>query len=81
MTRFIQDNLVSIIIAIASVVSTYTLYGYRISDLEKQSQTQQAAIASIQTQQSSQAITTQVALAQIQTELTYIKASVDRLTK
>lgn len=77
MTKFIQDNIVSIIIAIVSVVSTYTLYGYRISELEKETATNQVAIAALNTQQ----VQTQVALAQIQVDLTYIKASIDRIIK
>lgn len=77
MQKFIQENSVTLIIAIIGVVSTYSLYGYRISDLEKQTAANQAAIAALNTQQNQ----INVQLGQIQVDLTYIKASIDRLIK
>lgn len=77
MNDWIKQNISSLAIAAITLISTFALYGYRIDNLEKNLATTQAQIASITTQQ----VQEQVSLAQIQVDLTYIKASLDRLTK
>lgn len=77
MNDWIKQNISSLAIAGVTLISTFALYGYRIDNLEKNLATTQAQIASITTQQ----VQEQVSLAQIQVDLTYIKASLDRLTK
>lgn len=77
MTDWLKQNAWSLVIAGATLISTFTLYGYRIDDLGKRLDGDETTIQSIQTQ----SIQTQISLAQIQTDLTYIKASLDRLTK
>lgn len=77
MTEFFQKNLLSIVIAFVGVATTFTLYGYRIDALEKDVKIQETAIAALNTQQ----VQTQVSLAQIATDIGYIKASIDRYLK
>lgn len=77
MTDWLQKNLMSIIIAICGIATTFVLYGYRIDSLEKDVQTNTAAIATLNIQQ----VQLQVQLAQIATDISYIKASLDRILK
>lgn len=74
-TNWLQRNGWSLIIGIAALISSYTINGYRITDLENQVQTDNTAIAGL----NAQSVQTQVALAQIQVDLSYIKTSVDTL--
>lgn len=60
-----------------ALVSSYAINGYRINDLESEVNQNTASIGSLNTQ----SVQTQVSLAQIQVDLTYIKASVDRISK
>lgn len=76
MDTWIKNNLWSLLIAGVTIVSTYTLYGYKINDLERRLTVDEATISTLNTQQ----VQTQVSLAQIQVDLTYIKSSVDRLS-
>lgn len=75
LTIWLQRNGWSLIIGIAALISSYTINGYRITDLETQVQANNTAIAGLNTQ----SVQTQVALAQIQVDLSYIKTSVDQL--
>lgn len=77
MNEWIKNNAWSLIIAAATIVSTYTLYGYRLDSLEKDVNENKASITILNTQQ----IQVQVQLAQIATDISYIKASVDRITR
>ncbi len=82
MNDWLKNNLWSIIIAVVTMVSTFTLYGYRIDALEKQVDENRTAIVALSQQQN----TINVQLAQISTTLSgqavdiqYIKANIDRL--
>ena len=77
MNDWIKANAVSIIIAVATLISTYSLYGYRIDQIQKEADENKAAIQLLNTGQ----VTLQVQLAQIATDISYIKQSLDRLAK
>lgn len=74
MNEWLSKNGWAVGIAIAALVSNYAIYGYRINELDGRVITNTAAISALNTQQ----VQTQVSLASIQVDLTYIKASVDR---
>lgn len=62
-------------ITLAGIVGTFTVYGYRIDNLEKQADESRTAIVTLSTQQNQ----VNVQLAQIATDIQYIKVNVDRL--
>ena len=74
MNEWFKDNAVPIIITLAGIVATFTLYGSRIDALEKQGAENKAAIDGLTTQQTA----IEIQLAQISTDIKYIKVSVDR---
>lgn len=81
-TDWIRNNAWSLIIAVVTMISTFTLYGFKIDALQKQSDDDHTAIVTLSQQQN----TINVQLAQISTTLTgqaadiqYIKANIDRL--
>lgn len=76
LNSWLVQNGWSLLIGLIALVSSYVVNSYRISDLERQVNANSSAI----TQLNTQSVQTQVALAQIQVDLTYIKASVDRIT-
>lgn len=77
--KFLKDNALSLAIGIISLVITYTttttMYGYRISSLETHEAQVDQQIATLTTG----SVTTQVALAQIQTQLKYITLQINKL--
>lgn len=75
MNTWLQQNAWSLVIAGTALISSYAIYGYRITDLEHQVAASGISISALNTQQ----VQTQVSLAQIQVDLTYIKASLDRV--
>lgn len=75
MNEWIKNNSWSLIIAFLGVVTTFTLYGYRIESLEKEVDVNTASIKLIEAQQNQ----TNVQLAQIATDIQYIKLNIDRL--
>lgn len=75
MNEWLKSNAWSLIIAGITLISTFSLYGYRIDDLDKQINEQKAAIAVLNTQQNA----VNVQLAQIATDINYIKSSLDRV--
>lgn len=75
MNDWLKNNAWSLIIACVTMVSTFTLYGYRIDALEKQSDENRTAIVSLSAQQNQ----INVQLAQISTDIQYIKVNIDRL--
>lgn len=75
MNDWFKNNLWSIVIACVTMVSTFTLYGYRIDALEKQVDENRTAIVTLSGQQNQ----INVQLAQIATDISYIKANIDRL--
>lgn len=77
MSEWIKNNLWSIIITVVGVAVTFSLYGYRIDNLEKDVAEARAQIQVLNTQQTQ----VQVQLAQIGTDVLYIKASLDRLLR
>lgn len=77
MSEWLQKNAWSLLIAAVGVVATFSIYGYRIDNLEKENAAQDVQMATMASQQ----VQTQVTLAQISVDLTYIKAAIDRLLK
>jgi len=75
MNDWLKNNAWSLIIAAVTMVSTFTLYGYRIDALEKTVDENRTAIVTISQQQN----TINVQLAQISTDIQYIKVNIDRL--
>lgn len=75
LTDWLKNNGWSLAIAVFTIVSVVSLYGYRIDQLEGQTAEIKASIQTINAQQ----VQLQVQLAQISTDLNYIKASVDRI--
>lgn len=74
---WIKNNIIAIVISTAGIIASFSVYGYRIDELDRRVTANTASITSIQVQ----SVQMQVALAQIQTDLTYIKAAVDRFTR
>lgn len=75
MNDWLKANTWPLVIAAATIISTYTLYGYRIAALEKEAETTRVAIVALDAQQNQ----INVQLAQISTDIQYIKINIDRL--
>lgn len=75
MNEWLKTHAWPVVIALCGIGSTFILYGYRIDNLEKQVQDNQSAIATLNNQQ----VGIQVQLAQISTDIQYIKQALDRL--
>lgn len=73
---WLKQNAASLIIAAITLISTFSLYGYRIGALEKRADATDQQIATL----TSGNVTTQIALAQIQTKLEYITQQLDKIT-
>lgn len=76
MNRFLTENGWAIFVSIAVVAGNYAIMGYQISDINRRLTVDEAAISVNSTQQ----VQTDIALGEIQTDLTYIKAAVDKLS-
>lgn len=76
MNAWLKDNAISIAIALTTLVSTYAVYGYRLSNDEARLDRQGTAITALQTGDTD----TQVALARIQTDIEYIKAQLTSIS-
>ncbi len=72
---FLKQNAMTIIISLAGIAGTFTIYGYRIDTLEKTVEENRTAIVTLNQQQNN----IHVQLGQISTDLQYIKANIDRL--
>lgn len=68
---------ITVIGGLLTMSATSSLYGYRIGQLEEMAKEQAANIQAINAQQ----VQLQIQLAQIQVDLSYIKASIDRFFK
>lgn len=77
MNEWIKNNLWSLLIAAVGVITTFSIYGYRIDDLDRRMNANTVQIQTLNTQQ----VNLQVQLAQISTDISYIKASLDRILK
>lgn len=75
MQDWLKQNWWGLAIAATTLISTYTLYGYRLDNLEKRSDMQ---LNRIQTLESTN-LTNVIALAQIQKDIEYIRKQVDKL--
>lgn len=75
--EWLKQNAWALIIAACTVVSVFSTLGYRVSALEAQAATQQKTINKL-TDTNTQV---QIALATIQTDVSYIKVEVDKLAK
>lgn len=77
MNYWLKSNGISLVVAIVTIISTYAVYGYRISALEARVDRQGTAITDIRNSTTE----TQISLAKIQTDIEYIKMTLDKLTK
>lgn len=75
MNDWLKSNAVSIAIALITLVSTYAVYGYRLSAVESRQDRQGTAIAALQQQNTD----TLIKLAQIQKDIDYIKVQIDKI--
>lgn len=79
--KFLKDNAIPLFIGVCSLIITYTttttMYGYRIGALESHATQVDQEIATLTTG----SVTTQVALAQIQTQLKYITLQLNKLVQ
>lgn len=76
MSDWLKNNLWSLIIAGIGVITTFTLYGYRIDHLEMRVEKNDEQITLLNAQQNQ----IHVQLAQISTDIIqYIKLNIDRL--
>lgn len=75
MTEWLKNNLWSLVIAIVTMTSMYTLYGAQISDLQRRTQNNADAIKTVQAQEN----TNNVILAEIQKDIEYIKVELNRI--
>ena len=66
----------TLIITIVGVMTTFILYGYRIDEIEKDIVEHKAKVTLLEAQNSQ----IQIQLAQIQVDVQYIKANLDRLS-
>ena len=74
---FFAKNALSIIIAVVGVISSYAIYGYKLTALEAQVVENKETIAELENQN----VDVQVQLAQIATDIQYIKANIERILK
>ena len=74
---FFAKNALSIIIAVVGVISSYAIYGYKLTALEDQVKENKEVIADLESQQ----VDVQVQLAQIAVDIQYIKVNIDRILK
>jgi hypothetical protein len=72
---WIKANLTTILITLVGVVGTFQLYGYRIDSMEKDQVELEARVGALETQQND----VRVQLAQIATDIQYIKLNLERL--
>lgn len=75
MNAWLKDNGVSLLIALTTFISTYAVYGYRLSALEARVDRQGTAISAIQ----NTTVDTQISLAKIQTDIEYIKIQLNKI--
>lgn len=75
MNDWLKSNAMTIIITLAGIAGTFTIYGYRIDTLESQVDENRTAIVTLNAQQND----VKVQLAQISTDIQYIKVNIDRL--
>lgn len=75
MNDWLKNNIWSLAIAAATILSTFSLYGYRIDALEKRVDENRVSIQVLNTSQ----VNLQVQLAQIATDISYIKSSLDHI--
>jgi uncharacterized coiled-coil protein SlyX len=75
MNDWLRQNSWALLIASLTLVSTWTLYGYRISALEAQTDKNSELIASL----SDSGVQTQIGIARIQTDIEYIKLQLAKL--
>lgn len=73
---WLKQNGVTIVITLAGVIATFTVYGYRISTLEDRADKQLNRIQALE-QSNNQ---TALALVAIQKDIEYIKLKIDRLS-
>ena len=74
-TEWLQKNAWSLAIGAITLISTFTIYGYRLDSIEKQTELNRADIISIQQTNNQNA----VALAQIQKDIEFIKFQLSKL--
>lgn len=75
--EWLKKHAWTLTIAAVTVASTFTLYGYRIDQLEKHEGVIDQEIATL----NSGSVTTQIALAKIQVDIDYIKQQLNKLVQ
>lgn len=77
MSDWLQKNAVSIAIALTTLISTYAVYGYRLSAVEARQDRQGTAISSLQDNNTKTLIT----LTAIQKDIEYIKVQLSKISQ
>ena len=72
---WLKNNAWALTIAFCVLVGNFTLYGYRISQLEDRTAANTNAIITLNNNNTQ----TQISLARIETDLTYIKAAINKI--
>lgn len=75
MSDWLKTNAISIVIAVVTLVSTYAIYGYRLSAVESRQTSDEVAITALQVGNTN----TLVSLARIETDIEYIKGQLSQL--
>lgn len=75
MGGWIRQNGISIVIAVCTLVSTYAVYGYRLTAIEDKVEQQELTISEIRSNNQN----TQIALVKIQVDIEYIKIQLNKL--
>lgn len=76
MTDWIQKNAWALIVAAVPLIATWSLFGYRITQLEAQATEVQQTINTTDELQ----VQIQLSLREIETDIKYIKQAIDRVT-
>lgn len=79
--EWLKQNAWTLAIAAMTLVSTFSLYGYRIQALEAQVDANKTAVEKLNTTVNDQNTQVQVSLAKISTDIEYIKIQVSKSLK
>lgn len=78
---WLKTNAWALVIALVTLVTTFSLYGYRINALEAAVTANQTSNLRSISKLNDQSVQVQVSLAKIQTDIEYIKVQIDKITK
>ncbi len=74
---WMKSNLTTILITVAGIIGTFTVYGYRIEDIEQDHQAMAVRVLALETQQNE----VRIQLAEIAIDIQYIKLSLEKLAE